>query len=230
MATPQFGARVEGVTGLDSYQIGRNIELLELTDGLGLQIMRRIARENENIQRSDVTAWGITPTADLWPDSVTLSAQEENIPHEIWTQAIATDGGTDELVAFDAMLIFRARVTFSVSGKCSSAVIATEPQDYVWPTTWSSALGALMLSPALISGTVTAPVLSAASVTKVAVDWNQFNYEYTWIVQGVTGSNLLTLDMLDTPADKYAIQKTWTLAAEGFGSIQEAYEIFPTGT
>lgn len=231
MATPQFGfiGGVLGAQGVDSLQIGRNIELLELTDGLSLQQMRRLSRKNSNEQITQVNAWGIVPTADLWPESVSLAAQEEGIPHERWTGNAAVNAGSAELVAFDANLIFRVRCTFTVSGKCTSTISGdATPQNIAWPTTWSSALGSLTLSPALvIGGAATTPVLTNCTVTKVGVDWHQFSYEYQWIHQGTSGNNILTLDVLPTPSgDRYTIQKTWNLAAEGFGTIQESYEAF----
>ena len=230
MPTPQFGfmGGVLGVTGVDSLQIGRNIELLELTDGLGLQLMRRISRKSSNEQITQVNAWGITPTADLWPESVSLAAQEESVPHERWTGNAAVNSGAAELVAFDANLIFRARITFTVSGKCSTAIIGSAtPENIAWPKTWSSALGSLILSSSLISGSASTPVLANCTVTKVGVDWNQFSYEWQWIISGVSGSNVLSLGVLTPPVDRYTIQKTWTLASEGFGTIQESYESFP---
>jgi len=65
-------------------------------------------------------------------------------------------------------------------------------------------------------------------VTKVGVDWNQFSYEFSWILPNDTGAgNILTRALVPAPVDRYTLQQTWTLSSEGFASIQESVEMFP---
>lgn len=232
---PSFG--IVGTAGVESQERGGGVDLLELPDGTGVQLYRRMARPNLSENRVTLTAWGVTPVTTpfaIYPESVTLSAQEEAVQHEV--ARIATPTTSENATKYDAMLIFRARCSFSVSGRCNTATSFDDPFAIAWPTSYTSAIGAVTLSQSLITGTGThgTLILSNATVNKIAADWHRFNYEYTWVYAGPgTG----TAHVLNLPAGVTGPTETtvpgntrriqYSLAESQFATIAASFDVFP---
>lgn len=234
-AVPSFG--IVGTTGVESQGIGGGVTLLELVDGTAIQQFRRMAQPNQDIQRVTLTAWGITPLTSpfaIYPEQVTLAAQEESVQHEI--ARISTPVINANATKFDAMLIFRARCTLTVSGKCNTTTAFDDPFAVAWPTSVTSALGGVTLTSTLIAGSGThgTLVLTDARVQKIAADWHTFNYTYSWIF---AGSGDGTTHVLNTPAGitapteaivpGHTRQFQWTLTDQNFAQVAGSFQVFP---
>lgn len=227
MAQPQFG-----LAGSDSITNSSRRDILELVDGINLQQFIRMARPSKAEQTTRVSAWGITPIGgNYWPESVSLTVAEEAVQHEIFNniQPIATGNGS---VVYDASLVFRARATLSISGKCVS-IPSDDPGPVAWPSDVESAIGGFTVGISLHPPSPgTNPVITTnAEYTKLRTEWHSFSCERQWIIQGSSdGANILdyTDFTLTTPAGHYAvIQRTYNLANEGFATQGLSAEYYP---
>jgi len=223
-----------GIVGIDSLANASRIDVLELTAGINVQQYIRMTRPAQTEQRTQVSAWGITPitggTVEYWPDSVNLTVAEEAVQHEEYNSTPPAGSGAGS-VGFDANLIFRARATFSVSGKCTNVA---NPATNSWPDSFTSAIGSFSVGAALhppVPGT-NPTILSNAEYTKLRTDWHTFSYEKQWIIQGsATGVNLLDSFLaafsIAPGTGPHVTTLTYTLAAEGFATKSAAVEFFP---
>jgi len=223
-----MGQPLFGVAGIDSLATVARRDVLELVDGINVQQFIRMSRPQKAEQQTRVAAWGITPTASYWPESVNLSVAEEAIQHEEFngTTPVSTGSGS---VKFDASLVFRARVSLSVSGKC---VTITDPDTVAWPNEFTSAIGAYTVGSALHPPTGTNPTITTnADYTQLRTDWHQFSYEKGWIISGAsTGANILDFtdfNIAAIAAHYHVITRTYSLSAEGFATQSISVEYYP---
>jgi len=225
MAQPIFG-----IAGTDSLSDVASKDILELVDGINLQQFTRMARPSQSEQNTKIAAWGITPKDDkYWPESVTLTVAEEAVQHEEYNNVVPVAAG-DGSVIFDASLVFRARVNFSVSGKC---VDVADPKTEDWPDSFTSAIGGFVVGNALHPPTGTNPtIVTNAEFTKLRTDWHSFSYERQWIISGAsTGANILDFtdfSLAARGAHKHVISRTYTLSNEGFATQNISVEYYPT--
>jgi len=220
-----------GIAGVDSLSFASRRDVLELIEGINLRQFIRMARPSKSEQQTKVTAWGITaPLSNkYWADSVGLSVTEEAVQHEEYNSVIPVPTGNGS-VAFDASLVFRARASLSVSGKCVAIV---DPGLEVWPEEWESAIGAFVVGLTLHPpAPATNPViLSSAEYTKLRTEWHTYSYEKQWIIQGESsGVNILDFTdfSLAAIADHFhVLTRNYNLSAEGFSTQGLSVEYYP---
>ena len=225
MAQPEFG-----VAGIDTLTDASRRDVLELVDGINLQQFIRMARPSKAEQQTRVAAWGITPLLNTyWPESVTLTVTEEAVQHEEYNNIVPVATGEGS-VGFDASLVFRARASLSVSGKCTTV---DDPDVQGWPSDIVSAIGNYTVGQTLHppSPGTNPVILTSAEYVKIRTNWHTFSYEKQWIIQGsASGENILDFtdfSLARGDSHYHVITRTYSLAAEGFATQNISVEYYP---
>jgi hypothetical protein len=210
-----------GLAGADSKSITYHKDILELPAGINLYQFIRMARTGVAEQTTAVSAWGIEPSGNFWPDSVSLSIQEESVQHEIFSGVVPTNTG-DGSVKYDQSLVFRARATFTVSGKVANA-------DTSWPDSFSSAIGAKDVGVRTF-GTPSSTITTQGNLTEPRTEWHTFSYTKQWIIAGQSsGANILNLSGFTvSPDGLHVIGRTWDLSSSGFATESVTVENYPS--
>lgn len=217
-----------GLAGADSRETGGQVNLLELTDGVGLQQFKRRSVVNRSMQAPIITSWGITPTASIFPESITLTIAEEGIPHEGWVGEYGGNGTPNlltDVVQLDAFLIFRARATLNITGK--SNVNATDAALFN-SAAWACPVGPWSLPQALSAAGLTNAdwIAQNKQNTEPRTDWHNFNRTWTKIRPGTSaGAHVLAPAMIDADTvGRGTYTFTWTFMNEGFPTKAESFQ------
>lgn len=220
-----------GLAGADSRETGGQVNLLELPDGVALQQFKRRSTVNRSTQLPIITSWGITPAAMIFPDSISLSVAEEGLLHEYAILAAPDPTFVNDAVGLDAYLIFRARATLNISGKCN---ISMTNAQILNNCAWACAVGptvTLLAAMGVVGLTAGGWVPQSQTRTELRTDWHTFNLSWTQVKAGsAAGSHILspsyiTPDAGTTPdTQKGTYTFTWSFAAEGFPTKSEQFQ------